>query len=153
MDDASKTKWTETDYPSMSWHDNHVHGMRLVEGAHGTGKLEFDLDYILEWTKNDSGTICFKIAPASLKFREVSNLKVSLDYGAISAAMGPFSIDGIERRTEERERYTATLWSIKVNFPVGEIRFEASGFTQVLRRGAVTSENQVLSSSERTADA
>ena len=153
MTDVSKLEWTEADYPLMSWHDNHIHGLNLAEGVHGTGDLELDIDYIVEWLKSDSGGICFRIAPANLTFREVSNLKVSLDYGVISAAMGPFSIDGIDRRIEQRARYTATLWTIKVNFPVGEISFEASGFDQVLRRGAITTEQQVLSISERSADA
>ena len=29
-------EWTELDFESMSWHDNHVHGLRIVEGQFNT---------------------------------------------------------------------------------------------------------------------
>ena len=97
-----------------------------------------------------SGTYRFRIAPVDLTFHEVSNLKVSLDYASISAAMGPFSINGIERHPEQRERYVAMIWTVDVNFPKGQISFESSGFIQELRGNAITVDRQVLSASERT---
>jgi len=41
--------WSESQFAEMSWHDNHVHALRVVEGAHGAGDLVLDIDYILEW--------------------------------------------------------------------------------------------------------
>ena len=96
--------WTENDFDSLGWHDIHVHGFQIIEGEHGDeyhadGELWFDLDYILEWMHPDSegGAFRFRIAPASLRFRDVSSLRLALDYETPTAAMGPFSIDGIER--------------------------------------------------------
>ena len=41
--------WTDEDFETMSWHDNHVHGIGLRSGEYGMGVLTLDLDYILEW--------------------------------------------------------------------------------------------------------
>lgn len=140
--------WTETQFAEMSWHDNHVHAMRIVEGAHGSGDLVLDIDYILEWLKGPQG-YRFKIVPATLRFRGVTNLRVKLDYAASSAAIGPFSIHSIERREESRERYTAQCWDIVVNWPEGEISFEADGFNQEVWGKLRVSENQHLPAGER----
>jgi hypothetical protein len=42
------TTWTHETFDSMSWHDNHVHSLRIVEGEHGAGELRLDLDYITD---------------------------------------------------------------------------------------------------------
>ena len=34
MKDSERTKWTDDDFASMVWHDNHVHSMRFAEGEH-----------------------------------------------------------------------------------------------------------------------
>jgi len=122
--------WTEEQFEGMSWHDNHVHAIRLESGEYGSGILELDLDYILEWNEASDGKFEFRIVPALLTFREVVSLRVGLDYATPTAAMGPFSIHAIERRTEVRPRYEATIWRITINWPVGNIEFEASGYEQ-----------------------
>jgi len=143
------TVWTAADFDHLSWHDNHVHGISLHEGEHGTGELILDIDFILEWDQVQDG-FQFVIAPANLVFHEVSSLRIEIDYGTRSAAMGPFSIDGIERRFEERERYTAQIWSMEINFPSGMIQFEAEGFTQTLRAAPRRSREQRLTNGERS---
>jgi hypothetical protein len=42
-------------------------------------------------------------------------------------SMGPFSISGIAHTQEQRERYTAQIWCIEINFPEGHITFESPG--------------------------
>jgi hypothetical protein len=123
--------WSDSQFNEMSWHDNHVHALRIVEGVHGAGQLVLDLDYILEWMKCEGDGCGFRIVPANLTFKEVTSLRISLDYATPTAALGPFSIHAIERRTERRDRYDAQLWKILVNWPVGEISFEAIGFEQI----------------------
>jgi hypothetical protein len=66
--------------------------------------------------------------------------------------MGPFSISGIENKEENRDRYTARVWNIEVNFPEGEISFESPGFTQKLTNSAVITDQQLLTKNERTND-
>ena len=95
------TTWTENDFDRLSWHDHCVHALALREGEDGTGALVLDLDFIVEWLKPNPTSpnptrFRYLIAPATLTFRRVSDLKLSVDYA--SCGMGPFSIDGIERQ-------------------------------------------------------
>lgn len=132
----------------MSWHDNHVHALRIVEGPYGAGELILDLDYILEWMNEPDG-YKFKLLPVALKFVGVTDLRLSLDYAARTASLGPFSIHSIERRSEPRERYVAQIWKISINWPTGEITFEAKGYEQQATGVAVISDSQCLSPTER----
>jgi len=136
--------WTEEHFDNLSWHDNHCYGLRVVAGEHGTGQLILDLDHILEWRKASAEKFQFLIAPAVLTFNGVSELKVDLDYKAASAALTPFSIHAITRTLEKRERYTAKLWCIEVNWPEGEITFEATGFEQKLKGEPILSNDMWL---------
>lgn len=143
-------RWSEEDFNTMSWHDCHVHALRIKEGEHGTGELELDLDYILEWQPNKE-KFSFLVVPATLRFHEVFGLRITLDWATPTAGFGPFSLSGIERGTEDRERYKATLWRLPVNWPAGAIEFEAAGFTQEAWGREVASSNQVLCKGERVA--
>lgn len=144
----SELVWTNDQFEEMSWHDNHVHALRIVEGSHGAGRLILDLDYIVEWVRHANG-LRFRIIPATLTFVDVINLRVALDYATPTAALGPFSINAIERCIEQRERYTALAWRISINWPAGEISFEASGFEQHGRRSSILCDRQHLSAEER----
>ena len=143
--------WTDEQFDEMSWHDNHVHGLELVEGEHGTGELILDLDYILEWQQGREGACEFRILPAHLTFTGVFGLRLSLDYATPTAAFGPFSIASIERRIESRPGYDAKLWKILINWPVGEMSFEADGYEQRGWGDAVTSSSQWLHAEHRQA--
>ena len=123
-----KEKWNTQDFEKMSWHDCHVHGLEFRPGEHGTGELLLDLDFILEWIPGEQGRCQFRIAPATLRFQEVFGLKFSVDFA--SAAMGPFSIAGIERI--QLPGVDAHEWTIPINWPAGELTFQATGFTQEL---------------------
>jgi hypothetical protein len=140
--------WTDAQFDAMSWHDNHVHALRLVEGVHGAGELVLDIDHIVEWIGSADGTT-FRIVPASLRFTDVTHLRIALDYASAPAAMAPFSIHAIERRREPRDRYEALLWKIVLNWPAGELAFEARGFEQLARGRAVVSTRQHLLPTER----
>ena len=141
--------WTEHDYDSMSWHDATVHAIRLVEGEHGSGQLWFDLDYIVEWIC--VGNTCrFRVAPARLAFREVTKLRLSLDYATVGAGFVPFQLDGIERKDiRYAGDYSSYSWTIEINWPDGSISFDSPGFTQQLTGPIVESGSQSLSPSQR----
>ena len=149
MADAERTQWTEADFDELSWHDNAVHSIRVVEGEYGSGKLVLDIDFILEWLCGESGETTFRIAPATLEFREVTHLKIALDYETPTAGLTPFTLDRIDRRVEQRDGYEAVLWELVVNWPHGGITFEAKGFRQFVRGPVVVSAQQVLSAEER----
>jgi len=132
----------------MSWHDNHVHAIRLTEGDNGAGELLLDIDHILEWIKSDD-QFRFRVQPAALVFHGVTFQKISIDYAAVSAGFGPFVIDGIERHIEKRERYDAQMWRLPISWPGGEITFEATGFIQKAFGWPVVTQRQLLSPAER----
>jgi hypothetical protein len=140
---------TDADFDSTSWHDNHIHAVRFIEGKDGTGDLELDLDHIVEWLKGEGSGFKFKVVPVTLTFHEVMFPRIAIDYGAASAAFGPIMIHGIERRTEQKAHYVATIWKVPCTFPPGEMEFEASGFTQTARGQPVLSDSQSLSPADR----
>jgi len=142
------TRWTQENLDSLSWHDNHVHALRLREGADGAGELELDIDHILEWLR-EGGSFRYRIAPARLRFFGVTGLRIDIDWAISSAAMGPFSISGIDRRIEQRTHYEAVCWRIPVNFPPGVISFEATGFEQHLSGTEVLVDHLCLTGTER----
>ncbi len=136
-----KTTWNQSDFPNMSWHDNHVHGLQIVEGADGAGELILDIDHILEWLQPSEGTFAFRVAPATLTFHQVMGLRVEIDYASATAGIVPPSIDEIVR---EESR-----WTIRIGWPHGQIVFSGNGFTQVLRGTPVVYDHQCLEPQER----
>jgi hypothetical protein len=144
-----KYRWTHAEFEMMSWHDNHVHALRITEGEHGAGTLSLDIDYILEWMTSDNQAHRFRIIPATLEFQGVFGLQIEIDYKKPTAATTPFSIDRIERTVDKRDRYDAILWTIALNWPEGEISFQASGFEQRGKGDPVFSDQQYLSGTSR----
>jgi len=134
----------------MSWHDNHVHGLTIHSGEHGTGELILDLDYILEWLPAVEGRYKFVLAPANLCFRDVTDLRISLDYVKPSAAITPFSISNVGREEHIYPNGFKTFrWSIGVNWPEGALEFIASGFRQTIRGVPITTAEQVPTVAQR----
>ena len=129
-----KDRWSTEDFDEMSWHDVHVHALRIVKNDEDTGTADivFDIDYILEW-RQDGGSFKFVVARAELKFHEASDLKLALDYVENSAGMCAFSIDGIERQSITFPNgYTSYRWRMEVNWPSGFVEFQSPGFTQLI---------------------
>jgi hypothetical protein len=140
--------WTHRQFEEMSWHDNYVHAIRVVEGEFGSGELVLDLDYILEWLPAGEGCR-FRILPVDLRFLEVTRLRIALDYATPTAGLVPFALDRIERLSEQRDRYVAQVWKLIVSWPEGEISFEANGFEQRGVAAPIESRGQYLSPKER----
>jgi len=141
------TVCTQDSFESTSWHDNYVHAVRFIEGPDGAGEFHLYLDHILEWIDATPLSFRFKVVPVRVRFLGVMSLRLQLDYS--STAMGPFQIDGIERRTEKREHYTATIWTISATYPTGEIEFEASGYIQDVLGPTIEVDRQWLTPAER----
>ena len=144
--------WNESQFDEMSWHDNHIHGLRIRQGPNGyDGELELDIDYILEWVCPSASTFTFRVAPATLTFVDVLDLRIEVDYAAAGAAVTPFSIDGITRDTINSGG--SARWTIELNWPKGVISFTASGFRQVLRAHPIVTSSQSLTEQERSGSA
>lgn len=136
--------WTTSDFDDLCWHDCRIHGFRMgkFDSECGTAEIEFDLDFIVEWHCED-GTCRSRNAPATLTFYDVFGLRIEIDYVVPTAGMTPFSIDGIYR---ESVSYSTDkpyfCWRLPINWPSGEITFQSSGFSQVMRPEPIETEEQ-----------
>jgi hypothetical protein len=139
------------DFEKIHWHDNAIHGFRILEG-NPCGELVFDIDYIVEWLPPVNGAFTFRVAPSDLMFHEVSNLVISINYEAASAAVQPMSLHEIQREIAAYPNgYSSFIWKLELNCPPDSFfRFCAKGFTQTQRMPPITTKAQWLSPAERT---
>ena len=143
--------WSTDDFELLSWHDVHVHGFRFgaFDNEGGSADLILDIDYILQWHQNQ-GAFAFTVCPAALRFHAVFGLRITLDYAQPTAGMCPFSIDGIERVPLQFEAgHMSYRWRIPINWPKGEIEFQAPSFTQTLAGVPRRHSQQWLDSADR----
>ncbi len=139
----------EEPFNTFLWHDNAIHGFRIEEGENGTGELILDIDLIVEWLppQDASHAYRFRLAPADLRFHEVADLAVALDYTVPRFGLTPPTIHQAVRELRSYSNgFTTYAWALELLIPHGGvIRFESSGFTQLLRAEPVISEAQWLS--------
>jgi len=152
--------WTEADFDRLSWHDCYVWGLTFGAGDPDTGDWTsdfiVDLDFIVEWICGVDAAFQFRVAPATLTFHGVTDLRIGVEWGdgALQAAIHPMSIDRIERERVAHQKVFLDRpyyrWRIVANWPTGgELAFGAVGFTQQLRAEPVVSAHQHLSRHER----
>ena len=142
-------RWTTDDFAAMGWHDNAVHALRIEEGDHGEGELLLDIDYIEEWIPGGEH-FTFLLCPATLQFHQVTALRIAIDYASPSAGLCPFTLEAIERTAQVYPNgYASWRWTLRLNWPEGEIGFESPGFTQTQRSPTQRSERQSLAPAQR----
>jgi len=151
---------SELDFDALSWHDNIVYGLGFDVGDTSLGDwrhdLIFDIDYIAEWVRGGERGVQFRVAPATLTFHEVTDLRVSVDFGDSDCrtAINDLSIADITRdAVDDKQRFPDRpyyRWRIELNLPQGsEIAFGARGFTQTLRVAPVLLDEQRLPAGSR----
>ncbi len=150
------------EFERHSWHDNIVYAIRLDVGDAFEGDfhsdLVLDIDHIVEWDCAPDGSMRFRVAPATLAFHDVTDLRIAVDFGdsGCRTAINELAIDDIVRErlpaAEQKICLDRTYWRwrIALNLPAGgEIAFGASGFTQTLRGVPVLTEEQRLPADRR----
>ena len=151
---------SSADFDDLSWHDNALYGLRLDIGDYTRGDwrsdLVLDIDHIVEWLCAADGRVRFRVAPATLTFHDVTDLRIAVDCGDSGgqAALSVLSIDAITRERLEDQKICLDRpyyrWRIALNVPQGgKVAFGASGFTQVPRAAPVLQDEQQLSPAER----
>jgi hypothetical protein len=147
---------TNEDFPNLSWHDNHIYGIHFAI-RNWDADLEFDIDYIVEWICGVDGGAQFRVAPVTLAFHNVTDLKLDIDWGdsGCQVALHEVSIHQIERERITNQKICLDRpyyrWTIETNYPrPGTIAFGASGFTQTLRAEPITQDQQKLSRESRS---
>ncbi len=147
------------DFDGFSWHDNVIYGLRLdvgdAEREQWHSRLVLDIDHIVEWLRGEGQGFRFRVAPATLVFEDVSDLRLAVDYGDSggSEMLGEMSIAEITRiplAHHSGRDLPYWRWRIALNWPSGgEIFFAASGFRQTLRAEPVLLDEQRFSSADR----
>ena len=150
----------------VSWHDNLIYAMQICapdpEHQDWRSDLVLDIDHIVEWVCGADGGVKFRVAPATLVFHDVTDLRVHLDMGSASfgmaegtpLALNELSIDGITKTPAPPPGVTSSRpyhkWRIALNLPRnGELTFGASGYTQTLRAEPLLLDEQRLSPRDR----
>jgi len=128
--ELEKSVWTDADFEVMGWHDATIWSIAVVGEQF---ELLFDIDYIFQWVHPvpPEQYFSFWVSPATLVFEGVQNIKIDIELDYIQQIEvadinreGPFaSPDG-----------SITNWKWLVELQQGQIEFEATGFTQYVRK-------------------
>jgi hypothetical protein len=149
-----------SNFDDLCWHDNALYGLRLDAGDCARGDwrsdLVLDIDHIVTWLRDADAQVRFRVAPATLTFHDVTDLKIEVDCGDSGGqiALNALSIDAITRERLKDQKICLDRpywrWRIALNLPQGgAISFGASGFTHVLRAEPVVQDQQQLAPAKR----
>jgi hypothetical protein len=152
---------SDADFARLLWHDDTLYGLRFEVGDVARGdwrsELVLDLDHIVEWLCGSDRSVRFRVAPATLVFHDVTDVRIALDWGDSGhrTALSEPQIDAITRAQVEDQKICLDRpyyrWRIAFNWPPGgAIAFGASGFTQTLRAAPVLLDEQRLPSAGRS---
>ncbi|HEY4309510.1 MAG TPA: hypothetical protein VGN12_08670 [Pirellulales bacterium] len=155
-----RTIYDDADFDELSWHDCSVWRFELRVGDSAeedwTADLLLDLDFIADGFYGTDGTVQYAMAPATLSFQGVTDLKMTLDFGdsGFQTAIHAFSVDRIEREPVRDQKVyldrTYYRWTIFGNWPQsGDLSFGAVGFTLKLACEPITKPTYTLSLQER----
>lgn len=133
--EIKKLQWSEKDFDTMGWHDNHIYALAFNEEDF---KLLLDIDYILEWVHPNENETYFKfwIAPATLVFKNVKDLSINIE--------GSLDIEIEEIQREEVKNGNRVEYDWKIVTGIGLICFTSSGYEQFIRKTPKLIDNQKI---------
>lgn len=121
MNDVIKT---DNDFDQLSWHDSTVYSINFPDL---NDNMKFDLDYIIEWIKEENRSYKFILAPAILCFENVFNLSIKLTFEDYTE----LSINEIKRSNKRLlPNGKVYVWDFFMLLDRGNIEFSSSGFRQ-----------------------
>lgn len=148
--EIGKSIWTEADFEQMGWHDCTIYGMALKEEDDVlSNELYFDIDYIFKWIHPEQGesSFSFWIAPCTLIFKQVFNLKIDILAGS-SSVFGLEIVD-IYRVAEIESIDGKPQWEWHIELQQGNIMFEAKEYEQIVKKEPIYFNKQQLPSYQR----
>ncbi len=151
---------TDAEFDRLSWHDDTIYALRLdtADSARGLWRsdLVLDIDHIVEWVCGVDQRPRFRVAPATLAFHDVTDLKLAIDWGDSGhrTALHVMTVDRITRANIADQQICLDRvyyrWTIALNGPKGgAISFGASDFSQTLRAAPVLLDQQQLPIADR----
>lgn len=115
------------DFTKINWHDCKIHGLAFDEDEF---KFYLDIDLILEWiepSSNEEG-YKFKLAPATLIFRNVWSLVLDIDTNLA------LDIDSVSMQNSKNKDYAQDEYNWNIVLQQGEISFRSIGFEIYIRK-------------------
>lgn len=134
-----KEIWTEADFDEMGWHDSCIYAISFPNEAL---ELNLDIDYLFKWVLDDKTNLYkFWISPCILVFSDVLNLELKLDF---QNTVG-LDIQDINRSSPQLYPNGKDIkWDFEIVTDKGYIKFESSGFKQIVKKQPILSQSQVL---------
>lgn len=134
-----KDTWTVEDFEEMGWHDNHIHAIFFPDE---NLELCLDIDYLFKWILDDVSSIySYWVSPCILCFFDVQNLKISIDF---KNTIGLVILDINKHNSRLSPNKKTTLWDFEIMTDKGYIKFESSGYSQIVKKQPVLSRNPIL---------
>jgi hypothetical protein len=129
--------WTEKDYEVMGWHDARIYSLSPPDD---TCAMIFLIDYILRWEeKHDASGWYYWVSPCVLKFSDVFDLRIDLDFGN-TTGLRILDIKHVGNTPWPNGKGESLLLSIECDH--GTISFSCDGFEQTALKPAVRSTTQ-----------
>lgn len=144
--ELEKSIWTERDFKTMGWHDSRIYGFAISKFKNNEqNDLTLDIDYIFQWIHptGDEKYFTFQVAPCTLVFHNASDLIIDISTGSLLEI--ELEIDNLEMSNGTSEN----IFNFNIITQQGEIKFEATGFTQYVRKNPQHVDSQILSWEER----
>src|SRR5687768_4950848 len=118
-DHLEKDIWSDADFDRMGWHDATIHAFTPFPDD---WELAFDIDYIVKWVDPEppSPYFSFWVAPATLVFRDVSDIEIAIALPSIER----LTIDDLSR-SDPRETGASTDWQWTLRLHQGPIGLRA----------------------------
>lgn len=151
--------WTDASFETLSWHDCVIRSIGFAEPDMTDTRvpeLVFDIDYIVAWPCDSVGSGLFAVAPATLSFLLVTDVRLELRWSETDFAVVPGLpvISDLDREPVAVHRVLPNgryfRWTIRLSEPPGgRISFGAAGFRMELRAAPVQTAEQSLSAEQR----
>lgn len=134
----NNNKMNNDNFDNLSWHDNKVYSISFPDKEYN---IKLDIDFIIEWIKEeDCNSFKFLVAPTILKFKNVSDLSIKIDF----ADFAEMYIDEIKRKNKRiSPNGKIFLWDYSILLDRGEITFTSTGYCQEFSANPKQSEGQI----------
>ncbi|WP_105478215.1 hypothetical protein [Escherichia coli] len=100
-------------FNEVCFHDNLIHGIIFCsDSGEFSSDIALDIDYIEKWIKTEEGEIFFVISKALLKFHDVTDLKILIDWGETNNSEFSGCAAGVYINKIIRKKYTPLLQMI-----------------------------------------
>lgn len=149
-----RERYTEADFENLSWHDNFIHAI-AIQGKQ-QDELALDIDFVVGCSCNDVCGPGYWLAPATLVFQNVTDLRMHLDWpdSGFQCAIHCASIHQVVRERVLNQKICLDRpyhsWRIEINWPDNNcIEFGATGFTQTLRTKPILWDWDLVPESQR----